>query len=145
MKTHFDIGTLEPPQVVLLWPVLRPMLEAGAEGMDADSVTEALRDVFGGRARIWVISDDSAILAAFLTAVILDKDGNDAVDVYGLGGRAMLKWGQALTERMVEYAQANGCKRVLFRGRKALQRAYHGIEIVGLEPDGTHIYERAVS
>ena len=126
------------------WPYVGPLLMEGAK-VDPDvDLESAVADVLQGRARVWIILDGDLPLAAFLTSV-LDTVQGVSVDVYGLGGRGLLKWGKHLTDVMTDYARANHAERVIFKGRKALQRAYPGIRAVGQEPDGTYLYEKRVA
>jgi len=126
-----------------MWPKIGGYLIEGAKGAD-EALNQGLEDIARELARVWVILDDNEPLAAFLTAVVVDDRGR-AVDVYGLAGRSILKWGPALADQMVEYAKDNDCQRVIFKGRPALARAYPDVEIVGQETDGTLIYERRVA
>jgi len=81
-------------------------------------------------------------VAACLTSVI---DDGAALDVYGLGGKQMLRWGRDLTAAMIEVAKANGCPKVTFKGRKALRRAYPAIVETGQDGPNLYTYERAVA
>jgi hypothetical protein len=80
-------------------------------------------------------------IAAFLTSIVATSDG-EAVDVYGLGGKNILQWGRQVTQAMIAYAQVNRIERIIFKGRKALQRAYPGIRVLGKEDATTYLYER---
>lgn len=124
------------------WPWIGPYLLEGARV--AEDIEQGIQDIAANKARVWVILDEDEVLGAFLTSVVEDKRGT-AVDVYGLGGRHILRWGKKLSDEMVAYAKQNDCGRVIFKGRKALMRAYEGIRPVGQEEDGTMIYERAVA
>jgi hypothetical protein len=144
MSEHIEIGQLPIDLLTPAWPHLAPFLIAGAK-VDPDvDLNQAVADVLEGRARIWVIFDGDTPIGAFLTSIVETSDG-EALDVYGLGGRSILKWGQKITTAMIAYAQSNRVDRIIFKGRKALQRAYPGIRAVGQEPDGTYLYERRVA
>lgn len=142
-----DITIAQLPNELLgkAWPHVGPYLIAGAQANDEASIKKGVDDVFEGRARVWIILEGDMPLAAFLTSVVKEDDGSTSVDVYGLGGRNMLKWGKQLSDAMVDYAKANGSRRVIFKGRKALMKAYEGIRPVGQEGDGTLVYERLVA
>jgi hypothetical protein len=144
MEQNIEIGQLPIDLLTPAWPHLAPFLIAGAK-VDPDvDLNQAVADVLEGRARIWVILDGDTPIGAFLTSIVETSDG-EALDVYGLGGRSILKWGQKITTAMIAYAQSNRVDRIIFKGRKALQRAYPGIRAVGQEPDGTYLYERRVA
>lgn len=139
-----EIAQLPLNLLVPAWPYVGPLLAAGAR-VDPDVDLEAaIADVMQERARVWIILEGDMPMAAFLTSVLETTHGR-SVDVYGLGGRGLLKWGKHLTDVMTDYAKANNAERVIFKGRKALQRAYPGIRAVGQEPDGTWLYEKRVA
>lgn len=141
MSDNIEIGQLPINLLTPAWPHIGPFLLAGAE-VDPDvNLEQAVSDVLEGRARIWVILDGEKPIGAFLTSIVTLSDG-EALDVYGLGGRNILKWGRKITDAMVAYAQANRVERIIFKGRKALQRAYPGIRVVGQEDSNIYLYER---
>ena len=133
-------ATVEQHQIDDYWPAIGPWLVMGSE-CEGD-VWEAFADVEAGRARVWVILDDATVVGAFLTSVI---DNGEALDVYGLGGRGILKWGKPLTDAMIEVGKANGCDRVVFKGRKALKRVYPDIREAGQDGPNLYRYERALA
>lgn len=141
MSNEIEIGQLPINLLPAAWPYIGPYLIEGAK-VDPDvDINAAVKDVLEGKARIWVILDGDTAIGAFLTSIVQLSDG-EAVDVYGLGGRSILKWGRKITDQMIAYAQANRVERIIFKGRKALQRAYPGIRVVGQEDEHTYLYER---
>ena len=136
---RITIGPIETERLNDVWPVIGPYLVMGAE--NEGDMWEALADIDQGRARVWAILEDGEPVAAFLTSVI---DGN-ALDVYGLGGKRMLRWGKALTDAMLRVAEVNGCEKIVFKGRKALRRCYPEIREIGQEGPNLYHYERAVA
>lgn len=139
-----NIIQIDKPFLGATWPAIGPHLIAGAQNADEGDVSKAVEDVFEDKARIWAVVDDGYVLAAFLTAVLEADDGTRKLDVYGLGGCQIMKWGKVLSKRMVEYAKGNECKAVIFKGRKALARAYDNVKIVGQEAPDRYVFERAV-
>lgn len=125
-------------------PHLGPHLLRGAsaepEPVDVKDVIDRIVD---GRIQMWAIMTPDHIHAAFLTSVIEDGEGL-ALDVYGLGGEGILKWGKLISERMVSFAKFTDCERIIFSGRKALLKAYDGVRIIGERPDGLYQFERTV-
>lgn len=125
-------------------PKLWPHLKAGfAEATDVDFKRE-VTDIENGLTQVWAIFVDREIKGALLTANVKEDDGSESLHVYALGGQDIFQWGRALSERMVEYAKAAGCKRVTFLGRKALQKAYTDIRVVEKISDRAMFYERVV-
>lgn len=143
MQTGFSIESVPAEHLSAVWPAIAPHLLAGASVDPGIDVEEEIGAVMQGRSRVWAIIEQDRCVAAFLTAVVNDCDGR-ALDVFGLGGSGMLRWGKALTERMTAYAKEAGCDRVLFKGRRALLRTYPGVRITGHEDGNIFIFERAV-
>ena len=139
----FSIVQVPTGALSQLWGAIGPFLIAGAQVDDSVDIEEEVASVYAGRARVWMITEGDRCVAAFLTSICNDTDGR-SLDVYGLGGVGMLKWGKYLTEEMVDFAKIANCNRVLFKGRKALLRTYPGVRIVGEDAPGTYIFERAL-
>lgn len=139
-----DIVQIDKPFLGVTWPSIGPHLLAGAIHADEGGIEEAIDDVFEDKARVWAIVEDGDVHAAFLTSVVEADAGHRYLDVYGLGGRNMMKWGRQLSERMAEYARLNECSKVIFKGRKALLRTYTNVKMVGEEAPGLYVFERAV-
>lgn len=115
---------------------------AAAEG-EPVSIKDCFDDIVAGRMQVWAIMSDEKIFAGFVTSVVT-QDGRRLLDVYGLGGDGILQWGHDLSETMAGFARANACEAVVFSGRKALQRTYTDVKIVGERAPGVFIFERAV-
>lgn len=127
-------------------PHLGPHLLKGASAEpEPVDVKDVIDRVVDGRIQMWAIMSPSEIHAAFLTSVLTDNDGSFSLDVYGLGGAGILKWGKLISERMMSFARFTDCKRIVFSGRKALLKAYDGVHITGHRPDGLYQFERLVS
>lgn len=139
-----NIVQIHKPFLGATWHAIGPHLLAGAIHIDEGGIQQALDDVFEDRAMVWAIIEDNEVLAAFLTSVV-EKDGDVFLDVYGLGGRGMMKWGRELSERMADYAEKCGCTKVVFKGRRALLRTYNNVKLVGEEAPGLYVFERAVA
>lgn len=66
------------------------------------------------------------------------------VGVYGLTGVGAKHWARPLMLRLADFAAAEGCSRVMFKGRKAWGRLLPECKPVGSE-GAEHIYERATA
>ncbi len=143
MSERFTIVTLPNESLSQMWPAIGPYLVAGASTDPDVDLEEEVARVYAGKSRVWVIVEGDRTRAAFLTSVVTDSDGR-CLDVFGLGGEGMIRWGRALTAEMVRYSMLAECNRVIFKGRRALLRAYPGVRIVGEDAPGLYIFERAV-
>lgn len=139
----YTIAPIHTSILPSFWPVVGPLLALGASVDDDTDLEAELANILSERARIWFIAQKDKIEAAFVTRVICDENGR-ALDVFGLGGANMAKWGKDLTGTMVAYSRLAECKRIIFKGRKALLRTYPGVKIIGRDDDGTYIFEKAL-
>ena len=127
-------------------PHLGPHLLRGAAAEPEQvDVKDTIDRIVDGRIQMWAIMTPEEIHAAFLTSVLSNDDETFDLDVYGLGGAGILKWGKLISDRMMSFARFTGCKRIVFSGRKALLKTYDGVRIVGLRPDGLYQFERSVA
>lgn len=111
------------------------------EDMTLEAVTDGL---VAGTLQLWIVMEDEDVIGAFLTRVVPEGD-EKALDVGALGGRNILSWGKAISREMTEFAKFVGARRIIFKGRKALLRAYEGFNIVGEDSPGVYQFERVVA
>lgn len=102
-------------------------------------------DVARNHAQVWAIFTDGKVVGAFMTAIVIDENGKKSVDVFGLAGAGIMKWGRVLSDRMVDFAKANDCTRVVFAGRWGLMRAYGNLEVITRKDANTLVYQRRVA
>jgi hypothetical protein len=132
------------------WPHVGPALLKGQMAADQtlkealEVLSKGIMAVQEGRMQLWAVIDDAAkrVLAAMVTEIIVDDDGSKVVWVTGMGGEGIGRWGKQLSDRMAEFARSEDCTHVRFVGRKALQRTYSGVRIVGERDPGVYVYER---
>lgn len=82
--------------------------------------------------------------AAWFTDINVQDDGSRWLGVYGLNGKGVREWARALSDRMVDFARAERCERVLFAGRKAWGRLLPECKPLRAE-GGATIWERAAT
>ena len=146
------VDCVPPFMVGAMWPVIGPLLTAGllAGGDDLETVERVLREamdgVFEGSCHIWVATEGQPpqILGAFGSRICIDHQGRKVLEVSALGGKNLLRWGKALTRRLAEFGQLEGCEVLQGYGRRALVRVYENAQIVGKTPNGLSILERAL-
>lgn len=142
-----DIEIIQIPMEMVgaMLPHLGPHLLRGASAEPEQvNVKDTIDRIVDGRIQMWAIMTPDEIHAAFLTSVLSNDDGTFDLDVYGLGGAGILKWGKLISDRMTSFAKFTGCKRIVFSGRKALLKAYDGVQITARRPDGLYQFERRV-
>jgi len=135
-----------------LWPHIGPLLLQGQLeihghlGRAMAALSNHLLEAQDGRAQVWTVIDHGAheCLAALITEIV-EEDGKRVVWVSGMAGADILKWGGVTSDRMAEFARAEGCDCVRCAGRKALQRAYRDVRCIGAHEsaEDVFIFERA--
>jgi hypothetical protein len=146
------IVCIAPAMIGQMWPLISPwllkaQLAMGNSLRDAmETLTEGTVAAAEGRYQLWAILDHDSrrCLGAFVTEIIEER-GKKLVWVTSLAGEGILRWGPLLSERMAEFAKAEGCKAIRFAGRKGLLRAYRKVRIVDDYDAQSFVFERAVS
>lgn len=140
-----EIIQIPMSMVGAMLPHLGPhLLKGAAAEPEAVDIKDCIDRIVDGRIQMWAIMTRKEIHAAFLTSVL--EDGEElALDVYGLGGAGILRWGKLISERMTRFAKFNKCSRIIFSGRKALLKAYDGVRIIGVRPDGLYQFQKDVA
>lgn len=140
----FQIGTLPVDALPAMMPHIAPMLSKGLGAAPNVSIEQEMSDAISGITKVWVVMKDAKVVAALFTSVVHDDDGTLALDVYGMGGDGIQKWGKPLSNVLADFAKSQGCKRAVFYGRKGLLRSYNGVRIIGQHDDRTMIFERVI-
>lgn len=144
MTIAVDIMRIPPGLVAASAPMWVDHLQRGTLELDRTQ-SDIMADVARGHAQIWAIIMDGESCGAFLTSIREDQErGGRLLDVYGLAGEGIRAWGKQLTARMVAYAKAERCGRIVFQGRPALERVYSGVTPIGQTDRGLTVYERVV-
>jgi len=141
-----DIKIIPVPLPVIgqVWGQVSPLLYAGLAEASNMTLADVLDGIFDGTYHLWAIYADGAICAAFVTSVMRDGDMR-FLDVSALAGEGIITWGKPLSSAMNNHAKELGCEKVRFVGRRALERVYEGVRIVGDEfTPGNYRFERDV-
>lgn len=137
------IGNISRNDLLDMLPHVAPHLAKGLGELEFDAGA-LLADIESNRTQVWAIVVDDEVSGAFLTSIRQHEDGARDLDVYGLGGERIMRWGKALSDRMADFARHHSCRRVVFAGRKALAKAYGDtVRVIGTT-GGNLIYERAL-
>lgn len=139
-----DIFAIPRDALGFIFPAVGPHLLRGLSGAPDQTIEGVIDALVDGSATLWAVIDDDKIKGAFLTSIVEDEDDRTAVDVYALGGDELAKWGEMLSDTMAAFAKHNGASRVIFMGRKGLQKVYSGVRIVGEHSPGVFKFERTV-
>lgn len=134
-----QILQIPPALLMAMAPHVSPFLHPEHARIDPHELAHRLAT---DTAQLWTAIRGDAICGAFLTQILVLDSGARQVNVFGLGGRGLIGWGQALSARMVEFARANDCATVTFVGRRALARAYGDLRCVGSVGENLYLWER---
>lgn len=139
-----DIFAIPRDAIGFMIPAVGPHLLRGLSEATDQTIENVVDSLVTGSATLWAVIDADKIKGAFLTSIVDDENDETAVDVYALGGEDLPKWGKQLSDTMAAFAKHNGAARVIFVGRKGLERLYSGVRIVGEHSPGVFKFERTV-
>jgi hypothetical protein len=139
-----DIALLliQPKLMGDILPHVAPFLRAGlaTDGLDLMDFADGLAS---GDVQLWVATEGSKIYGALLTAIVTEND-RKLLDIGGLGGAGVLRWGKVASRTLKAFAKEHDCEAMIFAGHKGSLRAYEGFRIVGEHRPGHYQFEGAV-
>jgi hypothetical protein len=123
------VAALDPGTAAAQWPALRGMIDvgyaAGGEFMP-DDIEKRIAD---GRVLLWIAVDEDGgqVFAAMTTELVPMRSG--LVCWMGqCGGERMRDWAQ-FHVKIEEYARAEGCVKVVLKGRFGWERVLDGYKV----------------
>ncbi|MET1083306.1 MAG: hypothetical protein ABWY12_09710 [Burkholderiales bacterium] len=90
-----------------------------------------LADLELGRSQLWAAVEDAQLYAVAVTQILI-YPGGESVGVLYLGGVDSERWGDLLTDALLEYARERNCQRLELFGRKGWERKLPGWNLVGV-------------
>lgn len=128
-----------------MWRHAAPHLLKGLTKATDTTLKQLVDDLIEGTDQLWVVIQDKAVIAAFVSAQFIDEStGKPFEGFYGLGGSGLPDFAEQLSEVMVERARITGADSARFTGRDAWSRVLPAYRIIGRHDNGEAIYERAV-
>lgn len=106
------------------WPYVEPLLRKAFIRTGFALFSDLERDVFDGKALVWIAWDGKSIMAAWAIA-LHPTDAGLVCSVLACGGERMCDW-LPLVGAMEQFAKDEGCKRVRIVGRKGWSRVLDG-------------------
>lgn len=130
---------------VMRSPDVRALLARGMAAAHIDDALPTILQFMAGTKQLWLVfgADDPKPLAAWATSIHANDEGDGWLGVGELAGRDVRRWSGEMSDRMVEFARAEGCRRVVFFGRRGWKRLVRGYSEIG-EANGVHLFERRV-
>lgn len=123
-----DLTRVPSHMTSFFYPLVRGMIEAGYAASDelvpAD-MKESL-ELGGERGRhLWVVDDEKHDIIAAMVTRFQPKVSGKVLQLIACGGERMAEW-LTFEPRFVEYAKAEGCVKVMIKGRRGWLRALEG-------------------
>jgi hypothetical protein len=125
-----------------MWIYLVPHLMRGSVASHRP-LDDLAAGIAAGTDRVWAIFLNGSVTAAFVTAIHDDEQGR-WLSVFGLGGRHIRAWANALDATMQLEAKANSANVFRFAGRVGWSRVLPNLSVIGRAGDHL-IYERAAA
>lgn len=118
---------VDPVQVHKVWPLVTQFIEDAMRKGRGDF--EAIqRDVLAGEKYLWIAADESALWAAAITGLHIEKDEKFCC-IWACGGRERDRW-LSLKSNIEQFAKDEGCQYVRIYGRKGWNRALPDYELM---------------
>lgn len=145
MPSEVKIYCVPPEMFGAVWPAAGDWILRGLAVAPSLGVLEVMDACRAGHMQLWVVAQEepAAIVGACITELVT-HDGAEIVAAYAMAGRDWRHWADALCDRMVAFAKAEGRAAVRFSGRRGWVRVFSNIKEIGKAPTGEPIFERAV-
>lgn len=121
------VECVAPAVAVDIWDRISPMIDAGYAAADEFMPSDMVYRMATGRTLVWVAIEGDDIRAAMTTELVPMRSGL-VCWMCQCGGDGLKEW-SAMHSKVEEYARAEGCVRVILRGRVGWQRALEGFTV----------------
>jgi len=139
-KDEIEITMAPLEMIPALWPKIAFHFSRGCRGA-ALPVEMEMERLIAGLDELWLIVEGVTIIGVFVTTLCRDEEKR-FVGVSNLSGEGVKRWAALLSDRVLEYARANGCAYVHFYGKPGWRHLIPHALAVG-ERDGHTLFERA--
>jgi len=140
MSEAIQIFCVPPSDFGKWWPHVGGLLLRGMHTTKM-AVLDTMDRIRNGAMQLWLVSDGAGVLAAFLTEIAEDA-GRKVMTLGALAGEAPKRWAVAVSDRVGEYARAEGCEALRCYGSEAWSRLAPSFQVIG-ERDGVAMMEQA--
>ena len=123
---------VQPADVGKHWKLVLGFLHAAIAWTGGRYVPANVReDLELGRSQLFAVIEDSQLYAAAVTQILI-YPGGESLGVLYLGGVDSDRWGDLLTDALVEFAQERNCQRLELFGRKGWERRLPNWKLIGV-------------
>jgi hypothetical protein len=128
-----DIYFCTPQEVPRIWGEIKGFLEEAVKNSRKVNLQGLYDNLLLGNYTLSLCILDGQIVAACVTTLIIDTEGDRACGLIALGGEVgqLYNWANKLLETVEEAARKAGCKYMFGTGRKGWER--FGFEIIAYQ------------
>jgi hypothetical protein len=122
------VECIAPSLIPSIWDRVRPMIDAAFAASDELLPLDLLDRLVSGRVQLWAaIEDTGEILAAMTTELVPMRSGL-VCWMCQCGGSKVHEWSKFIA-KVEEYARAEGCVKVVLRGRQGWRGILDGYRV----------------
>lgn len=122
------VECIAPKLVPSIWDRVQPLIDSAFEAADDFMPADMLLRLTSGRVQLWAaINDSGEILAAMTTELVPMRSGL-VCWMSQCGGEGLHEWSRFIV-KIEEYARAEGCARVVLRGRRGWLGVLDGYKV----------------
>lgn len=127
MTVHVE--AVEPHTASAIWPRVRDMIDVGYAACDDLMPADIVEQIRYAKIVLWIAIDDETgnIIAAMTTEVVPMRSGL-VCWMSQCGGDRMQDW-KRFHVKIEEYAKAEGCVKVVLKGRGGWERVLEGYRV----------------
>jgi hypothetical protein len=115
-------GAVPPHLISELWPFAEPFLEpAVRRGVDGRTMVDVLDGVINGDYLLWLVTEDSTVIAACVTEIVV-YPRHKVLVLPWCGGKGMKRWLRGGFDIAERYAKDVGCSHLEIPGRRGWSR-----------------------
>jgi len=122
------VECIAPVLVPSIWDRVRPMIEAGYAAADEFMPEDMLDRLVGAKVQLWGAIGDRGDIFAVLTTELVPMRSGLVCWMCQCAGERLGEW-REFHRKVEDYARAEGCVKVVLRGRVGWQRALDGYQV----------------
>lgn len=130
MTTKNEVDGLiccDPARIQEVWPIVFDMIDSAYAAFD-DPLPDGLKQMMiDGRQLLWLFVEGGRVRAVLTTALIQKRSGL-VCQMVACGGARMDLW-KRCHKQIEDYARAEGCYKVITKGRQGWARVLHGYRL----------------
>jgi hypothetical protein len=123
------VTAIEPDTAFSIWDRVRDMIDIGYAVGDDKMPTDILEQIRYGKVLLWnAIDDENGNIVAAMTTELVPMRSGLVCWMCQCGGDRMQDW-KHFHVKIEEYAKAEGCVKVILKGRRGWERVLEGYRV----------------